>query len=398
MLDSFVHIREKLSIISLSESEIIGTFELEEEDLDPLKSISGKCADEFITVNGANITIDKAPLNGQIEVRLYPQRLTDGYFFEDENILVKRFSQSAPKQRYYIHSLEYWSDRETTLPFVVNYQSTLQLIDLLKSLADYQKETPLYSELVFFQTKKLVLTTEYKAEDIHPIEVIGSLQSQFTNTHDKRERQTIFVNELINSLIEVQEVKDRFKYLIAKFPDIFSNYERSHEFYLEQFSFQKIKTELDHEKIEYAKKLQSVINDAQTKLVAIPIAFLLIVSQFDLTGENLYLNLALLFSSLVFSALLDILIQNQYSSLTIISEDIGRFKKEFQEKSSVLSSEDFGETFSKIDSLQKKQRHYLNIIRGLVWLTPVFAGVLLILSLKNSSVATLLKSIMNFFD
>lgn len=400
MLDSFVHIRRMLSNTSITDSEIIGSLSFTIEDLEHLKTLSSRgCVDEFVTMEGSSVPIEDIEISDRpIEVRIYPQQLTEEFFFEDESALLNRFSQNHPNKKYYVHSLEYWSDQEDRPSFIVNYKSIISLIGLLKNIADYHKKIPPFSELVFFQSKKLILITEYKTEDVQLVEKIDSLKNQFTSAHDREERQSIFVNELINSLVEVKEKKNRFKHLIKHFSEIFEQYVKSHKFYLEQFSFQKIKTELDSEKIEYAKKLQGVINDAQTKLVAIPAAFLLIVSQFDLTGEKIYLNLALVLSAIVFSILLDILIRNQYSALNFISEDINRFKCEFQEKKAVLPTKDFDETFDKISSLQRKQKCYLNIIRGLVWLTPVFAILLFSLALIDNSVISVIRDFIDYFD
>jgi hypothetical protein len=165
--------------------------------------------------------------------------------------------------------------------------------------------------------------------------------------------------------------------------------------YLEKYSYTKFKSELDKEIIEYSKKLQSVINDAQSKLVAIPVAFLLIIGQFDLTGVKLYFNLALVLSAFVFSVLLEVLLRNQFSSLEFISDDVNRFESSVDEKKITLLGNDFTKTFIKIRSLYNNQKRYLNVIRTLVWLTPFFAICLFFLSLVNNTFICILRS---FFE
>ncbi len=208
---------------------------------------------------------------------------------------------------------------------------------------------------------------------------ITVLISHINDSADKEERKIIFINELIASLMKIPELKNRFKHLLKNFDDLFLNYKKSHSLYLEKYSYTKFKSELDKEIIEYSKKIQSVINDAQGKLVAIPVAFLLIIGQFDLTGEKLYFNLALILSAFVFSILLEVLLRNQFSALEFIKDDVSRFEGSIDEKKISVLGDDLSKAFLKLQGLYDKQKCYLNIIRFLVWLSPVFAIGLFIL-------------------
>jgi hypothetical protein len=238
-----------------------------------------------------------------------------------------------------------------------------------------------------------VITTEYDVIDLAELKNIDALISHISDSADKEERKIIFINELIASLMKIPELKNRFKHLLKNFDDLFLNYKRSHSLYLEKYSYTKFKSEIDKEIIEYSKKIQSVINDAQSKLVAIPVAFLLIVGQFDLTDEKFYFNLALILSAFVFSILLEVLLRNQFSALAFISEDVTRFESSIDEKKVAVLGNDFTKTFSKLRVLYKRQKCYLHIIRLLIWLTPVFAIALFLLSSKNSLFFNILKSL-----
>ncbi len=394
MLEDFIHIRQRVNPISISDNEIIGTFKPDEDEIQQLINLSAySCIEDFVLVGGRNKPLTQVTGGQEIQVKLYPLQLKDEKYYETVEELIKVSSQNYPSNRFYIYSLNFDSETSAKPEIIQNYEATTQLINYLISISDYQKE----KELVFFQAKQLVIITEYKFVDLVKLENILVLISHISNSADKEERKIIFINELINSLNKIPETRSRFKYVLKNFEDIFLNYKKSHSLYLEKYSYTKFKSEIDKEIIEYSKKLQSVINDAQTKLVAIPVAFLLIIGQFDLTGEKLYFNLALILSAFVFSILLEVLLRNQFSALEFISDDVTRFQSSVDEKKIAVLGEDFAATFAKIRGLYDKQKCYLNIIRVLVWLTPVFAIGLFILSLVNNSLIGILKTFLEKF-
>lgn len=389
MLDDFIYIRQKINPVSISANEIVGKLTPNANEIQKLKNLfAGKCLEEFVLVDGKNKSIEQIIAGQEIQIQLFPLKLSNEKYFETLEELLKFSSQEYPDNRFYVHSLPFDSNNTAKPKEIQNYEATTRLIVFLISISDYQKER----ELVFFQAKQLVLTTDYDVADLTELANVGTLITHISDSADKEERKIIFINELIASLMKIPEMKNRFKHLLKNFEDLFVNYKKSHSLYLEKYSYTKFKSEIDKEIIDYSKKLQSVINDAQSKLVAIPVAFLLIIGQFDLTGEKLYFNLALILSASVFSILLEVLLRNQFSALEFISDDVNRFESSVDEKKIALLGDDFTTTFAKIRTLYKQQKCYLNIIRVLAWLSPVFAIGLFILSLANNTFICILKT------
>lgn len=394
MLNDFVYIRKKINPISIQSNEIVGSIKPSISDLEKLISLSiESCVDNFVLTNGKNTDIEKIIPDTEIEIKLYPLQLIASKYYETFETFLNSNSQEIPELEFYIYDLEFSSQSDTKPLKFQFYEKTVKLISFLKDISDYQKG----NEIVFFQSKQLVLKTDYSFSDLSNLTDIDSVISHIKDSVDKEERRIIFTNELIASLLKVTEVKTRFSFLLKHFVDVTSNYHKSYTLYLEKYSYQKFKSEIDKEIIEYSKKIQAVINDAQTKLVAIPAAFLLIIGQFDLTGEKIYFNIALVLSAFVFSVLLDVLIRNQFSALDFVKDDIDRFKNSVDDKKIGILGNDFTNVFTKINSVHKKQKCYLNIIRFLVWLTPLFAVGLFILSLTNNTFICFLRTIFSRF-
>lgn len=395
MLDELIVIRNKLSLISYAPNEISGSISPNKDDLITLQHLAeNNCVETFVKVGSKNKPINQLQIGDSAEIKIYPLNLKGEKYFENEGDLIESVGQKYPNYLYYVHSLKYKSDNPSKPPIIRYFEEISQLIEFLVDISDYQKQLGNYKELVFFQAKQLVISTEYTAANINEIYNVSDLISHINSSADKEERRIIFTNELIAFLEKVLPISQRFKFLIKNFNDVFLIYKKSHSLYLEKYSYQKFKSEIDKEIIEYSKKIQSVINDAQGKLVAIPAAFLLIIGQFDLTGKKLFFNIALLLSSLVFSILLEVLLRNQFSALEFISDDVKRFKNNFDVKKASVIGDDFNAIFYKIDILYKKQKGYLSIIRYLVWLSPLFALCLFLISLIDNSVLCILMSIL----
>lgn len=395
MLKDFIQIRKKLYATSISKSEIVGDIDLKIDEITILKKLSdARCMDNFvITDNNQNIHIDNISTGGKYRITLHPNELKDELYFETFEDLIKSKSQAYPTVPYFVFSLDFDSTQHNQPIEIQNYVTFTKLITFLISISDYQKR----NELVFFQAKKLIITTDYNSNDLVALHNFDGLITHIQDSADKEERQIIFINEMMASLSKINEIKNRFKFLVTNFSEITSNYHNSHKLYLEKYSYQKFKSEIDNEIIDYSKKIQAVINDAQSKLVAIPAAFIFIIGQFDLKGEKIYYNFALIFTAFVFSILLDVLINNQFSALDFVKDDINRFKTSVDENKIILLGDEFNKVFKKIDVLHSRQKCNLNIIRFLVWLTPIFAIFLLILSLTNNTLICFLRTIFSKF-
>lgn len=392
MLNDFIHIRNRLENVSISDNEIEGSLSPNSDEIEQLIQLSDNdCIDSHALVGKNHISINKIEVGHRVSIKLYPSGLNTEKYYESFEELIKSSRKVYPNKRFYVRSLDFDSDGGSLPSEIVWYKATTKLIAFLKDISDYQKE----DELVFFQSKQLVLTTDYDNSDLTPLTGLDELIDHIQNSADKEERRIIFINELITSLLSIAEIKNRFRHLIKNFDDLTSNYRKSHSLYLEKYSYQKFKSEIDKEAIEYSKKIQSVINDAQSKLVAIPVAFLLIIGQFDLTGEKIFFNFALILSAIVFAVLLEVLLRNQFSALDFIDDDVKRFKNSVEEKKVAILGTGFTQTFKKIQTQYNQQKTYLNIIRFLVWLTPVFATTLFVISLTNNTLICVLRRLLS---
>jgi hypothetical protein len=125
--------------------------------------------------------------------------------------------------------------------------------------------------------------------------------------------------------------------------------------------------------LDYSKKIQSVINEAQTKLIAIPTAFVLAISNMDFSDILNNKNIGIICSLFVFSWLIELFIKNQQSALTFINQNINLYKGSFKTTNKIVQ-----ESFEVVDKEWKKQNQRVAIIRYITWGIPI---LLLIISI-----------------
>src|SRR5690606_22892972 len=86
--------------------------------------------------------------------------------------------------------------------------------------------------------------------------------------------------------------------------------------------FQKVKAEVEREKLEFTTRLNKIFSDIQNQLLAIPAAMILVGGQMKQVNAFSLSNILIWLGSLVFSILMLLLIRNQRNTLAAIKNEI----------------------------------------------------------------------------
>ncbi|WDF54343.1 hypothetical protein [Mucilaginibacter sp. KACC 22063] len=216
--------------------------------------------------------------------------------------------------------------------------------------------------------KALLLPLTYGVPQLNELtsKDVGQLVSIISVFEDAgTEKKLLFINELISYLTPMSE-SVRFDTLLRTISDFTDKCHDAYQYYLRDFSYNKLKIELDSKALEFTQKIQGVINDSQTKLVTIPTAFVLVFAAFDFKDLNSVKNFIAIISLFIFALLIQIFLNNQYSSLNFTAANIDSYKETFS-KSNILK---FAEKFTLVDNELQKQKSRLCLITWLLWLIP----------------------------
>ena len=335
-----------------------------------------------------NTFTDNIKEGDKIELEFALPRLTAIGFYKDWSTFVKQNYYKYPHNDCY--SFENKSFLKNDEEFQKKYKAIIGLTEsiLLISKHSYEEEEK-YNAIILREDATLFLPLVYKFEDIKELEDTTIVQiTEVTKlfSDDKiADKKSIFINTLLDQLLKEKEEK-RFSILIKQFANYYEKAILSYNFFLKDFSFNKLKLEIDTKALDFNQKLQGVINDSQGKLIAIPTAFVLVLTTFNFEKVDLK-NWAILVSTLIFTFFIQIFLQNQKSSLRFIKENIEYYKLTFTEDLIKIS-----DSFSHLESEYKNQKRRIDLLQFLLWLVPISTSSIFfyVYSYQNSWIITAL--------
>ena len=312
--------------------------------------------------------------------RRYLQILPPTSYFESvDKLLTSASRRSAIPNRFYIHNLHFFYSGaidESTPPAIVQYSQAVRLFNALKNVADDTRTFGGSESLIFLHHTKLAITNTYNSFDLDEIPGLREFEEEFsrTATHQKQ-KKTIIKNVLFDVFGDDKEVQ--LGSVIGRFAQIFEKSEASYQLYVSEFSFEKVKEEVEKEKLEFTAKLNKVFSDIQNQLLAIPAALILIGGQMKPAASWSITNFLIFFGALVFSILMNLLIRNQSHTLEAIKLEIDEQWRLIRGRHSHVAGQ-FEDSYSQLDTRYEHQRRLLATIDLLVAIALAMALSLLI--------------------
>lgn len=263
----------------------------------------------------------------------------DAFFAQNLDDLLKATSRKInPPEEFYIADQHYHHKElnEKTPKNIKQYLETAKLVKELLKLSDYA--APEIPKAVFLHGEKLELNLDYNLSDLtHPLDTEPFI-TQFINAEIHKDQKITIVKSVLIEMLKDSEI-DRFSIssLIKRFPEFIERINSNYQLYVSEFSFEKIKTQIEHEKFEFTTKLNSTFSGIQNQLLAIPVALVLIGGQMQKTDALTLKNLSIWLGSVVFALLMSLLIRNQKSTLNAIKLEVDSQWSNIKDKHRLVS-------------------------------------------------------------
>lgn len=331
-------------------------------------------------------------LNQTILIELVKAELERiGFYFNfSDFISANRFEEP---DSFYILEFDYHSTSKAKNNQVEKYRAILEFLSKLISISkftsdDFPKTLYIIQDNSFLELNIKNKAYEYSFESTN----IKLLKKYIESIDSYMDKKTIFIKELIDFLSSVSKSK-RISYLFTNFREFYERCDTSLEYYLSNFSFNKLKLEIDSSVLEYSKNVRSIINDSQSKLIAIPAAFVFAISQVNFSQPFTEKNIFIVLSSFLFSYIISIFIRNQQNSLEIVEDNLNNYKIN-SNHSLHQNSEDENElnnltsliksSFKKIEKELEAQNKRLKILQFCNWgISIVLATTLCVAIISN---------------
>lgn len=286
---------------------------------------------DFDVVERALEEFDMASIGCRKETRTiqFGAPSSGGFFaWSMEDFLKNPIRSRRAPSRFYIADLDYLHpDQKEAMPEQVKgYFQRLSFIDALQPpFADYQHTASGPETLVFMAEKKLDVCINLVASELDPIPAIDKLMEEYIFSPEHKDHKRTIIRTCItdlfsrnNSKITKIDISDIFKDADLLLEDVRDNY----ELFISEFSFKKIKDEIEREKLDFTIKLNTVFSSIQNQLLAIPVAFVLVGGQMENTGSWSQKNIVIWLGALVFALLLSLLVRNQRNTLSAVRQEI----------------------------------------------------------------------------
>lgn len=300
--------------------------------------------------------------NRTLEFRL-PSALGNAFYLSMDELTATPERRIQPPKRFYVADLSFLYEEQASFPSVLQaYFHASTLFRLLQGVADHCNTSD--CTLVFWEKGKIILTSDYSKEDLAiPIE-IGNLRSEFfeSNTHSKQ-KHTIIRMALLEEFNGCLTV--RLGDLLKRFHTFSERVFSSYQLYVSEFSFEKIKAEIEKEKLEFTTKLNKVFSDIQSQLLAIPVALVLVGGQLESTNQWTLKNGLIWVGVLFFCILMNLLIRNQRNTLAAIRHEIDQQWLQIRGKHSSVADR-FSASYKQLEFRHLHQERLIRAISGMV--------------------------------
>lgn len=277
-----------------------------------------------------------------------------------------RANQRGISSNFYIDENNCYHDSQSD--FLELYKNVIQLRNSLTNLARHSFIESGEDCIVLSNNQQsIVMRLSYEISK--GLEQKRKLIGSFASVLEiQSEKQKLYIAELVQFYLN--RYQSSLNELLNEIEEIYDRCENSYEFYLSNFSSNKLRLEIDSKMLDYTTRLQGVINDSQSKLIAIPTAFVLAAASISFKSDDMILgskNIAVLISLLLFAGLIQIFLSNQFSTLDLIKESL----KEFKSSYSACKIDFVNESFLRVEKIWKEQHRRIFITNILLWVVPV---------------------------
>lgn len=308
-------------------------------------------------------------LSGQtVRLHVNAPRIGIGILAKNLNdLLVSNKSCIEERKNYFLADCKFAKQDQPVPNGVKRYRELLEFIQLLKSAAAYLELER--EELIFIHEGKFSIPVKYTSDDLiaSDFDAIKKIEESFANDLHKEQKLAILADALI-SLVRSAPPLERFNRLLTHLPELLSKFSDGYRLFVSNFSYDKVRSELEAAQVEYTAKIHKVFTDIQNQLLTIPVATVVVATQMKLaTGsDQFWINTAVLMGSFIFVILVGFLVCNQKHTLDTLEKEITRQKKLIAKEYQAVAS-NFDDIFKKLNERLNFQKTILSVI-GLILL------------------------------
>jgi hypothetical protein len=279
--------------------------------------------------------ISLLPEGSEIEIRISGLTSTVSACAENLSTLLTfqagLFQRQMPTEYYLIEEDYFSGEVARDDSDIANFQRMPRFISLLKEISDIYLEDRM---LVFLGSKRIDVEVKYSISDLSfvpSLDNLDSLETEIKAAPFVSAKVSMFKNVLCRFL-DVLEADKRFGQTVRIWNSIVESYRADFDLYRTEFNFEKVRESFEQKKLDYLLKLNSASADSLTKMLAIPVAQGLLVSQMKADAGSSLANVALLIGSLIFAVISLLILLSHGHSINQVRKELALDRKAMEQR------------------------------------------------------------------
>lgn len=330
---------------------------------------------EDIQVQLDNFGIDDSDNDKDTNKIVLP--LTGTSVFYDLDHYLKKDSRRLdvkPLKPFYIYELgvKYIPDTNCANKKINNIFIIADLFSNLKLISDLQGDNGNKSFIIFVGKKNLKINSEYSADDLNGdlILVKSFIRDYIQNDFHQEDRHLSIINGLHESYKNTEISLSDF---LKNFDTFYRMVKSNFQLYMDKFSFNDFKNQVEEDRREYTIKINKVFSDMQNQLLTLPIATLLAAGQivFVSSTSDFIKNTLIMIGIIVFCVFVLMQISNQKVTLDALDEEIKSRKQAMAEKDESDYRSEYLDAYGKLDERINKLDDNLILVKNITLVSTI---------------------------
>lgn len=305
-------------------------------------------------------------------IEFYPE--TVGVYQTLEAFFTNPANFRTAPSKFSILELPYSSGTDHPTPTIIkNYLDAVKLCKLLSKVADHSSDNGGALHFIKSHESKLEVKLVYQQADLCPLPSLDKFDADFVrSTHHEEPKRNIIRTTLLDIFKGSKSIS--IAAFFEKFESFFEDVCSSYAMYTSDFSYEKIRTEVEKQNLEDTFRINKTVSDIQNQLLALPAA--LVLAGAGIQNESNMKNIAIWIGVTIFGWLMWKLITNQQHSIKSISKEINIRQGRLSDQPDAVASR-FTDAFN---DLNKRATEQMSILQGIRLIVIVIWAVVTVMA------------------
>lgn len=270
----------------------------------------------------------------------FPRSSEFGHFFRNiDELCQNKIFKVKNTRKFYIIDLKWDSIEKTAKPILLEKHETLiTFIKLIQESAVFVDSAT--SRMVYIEPEKLEVDINYSSTELENLDTdtIKKFESFLSDDLHRKQKFAILAKAIVNQCKTI-DAQNRFSQFLNHLKDVYETLDQDYATFAAKFSFDEVYNDIRNTKLEEQVKIHKVITDIQNQILGIPIATVIVATQFKTQSQvnkdyayQFWVNSGVIIGVCIFSITMLFLIKNQWDSLRSIKLELERKNTDLQKR------------------------------------------------------------------